>query len=985
MKLRNITVANIKKMLIYIIIIVYVFCFQVLTGLMQDNIKHVYKGASDAAVVLRNLDYQDVKNSGTWAKEAIYRAGALNIIKGYGNKRYGLQTNISKEQAIALCFRMAGREDEAQMAAEVLDNARLDRDKKNNPINMWSDGYLQLAVNEGLISMNDYLDSLDSRFGYLYEEAFKREAPAQRQEIAYWIAKVLNFKPVYEQQHIFNSFKDWKLSDPLKIPYIEAVLQKKIMNGLENGCFNPRKPLTREEAAQIVKNAGDWIFSSLGYKKKNGIIESIDEYKDYSKQIPLGIKTFKIRNNSGQYCSIITEKALYSQKVNEQSGSDQEPYEKELIVYKDGMTGNSALLEVGDRMEYVISDMSVKYINVVDNIPIRHIIGEIKGIDSENSVLNIINYGDLNNFDARKGYLDVLQNKEKGKDEVYIFAGDMDLNVNNFNSGQIAIITLEGNIVTDVRITNSDENNISNQVTGIVEENNYPLGYITLYREDGWGTLPKNGEQLFPDRTFKYNDPESINVYVDSRKSNIKDIEIGDTVFMKFDTQGNITDIRASKNYTIRYGVILKKGRENLIIKYDNGNQQFLDITDHVPVYSPEKRLNYNSLKNGDRVKLILNVNEMYTEIKEIYIQDTRYQITGLYKVLIHYIDNISDKIVVCNMEKLENERWKRIQQKGFYDIQLSEECEFYYDNKETDIESINNDLSRSNAYLAVRKDYGGIEKAVAVSLINNDDKEFIFHDTIDNIYPQRNELKLSNAFKNIRINSQSMVIKHERLVTAANVMLNDQVCIVANADYNTGNYSAEIVKIKDHSADKNLNVFRGRISDIESCINFTVESFSAFEAPVWKYYNTPKTFEITYDTEIFNNLGLINQRSFVDYGEESYSGKSVYIVSKGTEALLVTTAPFGTQYAKGEVFEVITDNDGSTKGYKLMNCAVYNDKHMWTNTENTVVTVLESSIILKNGKIITPEKIIKGDAVKIIGNDESDQAYLIFVNNDGG
>jgi len=70
---------------------------------------------------------------------------------------------------------------------------------------MWSDGYLQLAAGEGLISSQDLQDAFTADQSSLGQEHFKK-APAQRQEVAYWISKVFGIEPVYGQQKIFNSF-----------------------------------------------------------------------------------------------------------------------------------------------------------------------------------------------------------------------------------------------------------------------------------------------------------------------------------------------------------------------------------------------------------------------------------------------------------------------------------------------------------------------------------------------------------------------------------------------------------------------------------------------------------------------------------------------------------------------------------------------------------------------------------------------------------
>ena len=90
----------------------------------QEVPQRILEGVDNASAVLNNIDFNDVRNSGTWATEAIYEVSALGIIKGYGNRTFGRINNVTKEEAIAMIYRAAGREEEAQRTAELLDSER---------------------------------------------------------------------------------------------------------------------------------------------------------------------------------------------------------------------------------------------------------------------------------------------------------------------------------------------------------------------------------------------------------------------------------------------------------------------------------------------------------------------------------------------------------------------------------------------------------------------------------------------------------------------------------------------------------------------------------------------------------------------------------------------------------------------------------------------------------------------------------------------
>jgi len=55
----------------------------------------------------------------------------LDIVKGYGNRVFGRTNNVTKEEAIAIIYRAAGREKDAQLAAEALETARNAEDRSS--------------------------------------------------------------------------------------------------------------------------------------------------------------------------------------------------------------------------------------------------------------------------------------------------------------------------------------------------------------------------------------------------------------------------------------------------------------------------------------------------------------------------------------------------------------------------------------------------------------------------------------------------------------------------------------------------------------------------------------------------------------------------------------------------------------------------------------------------------------------------------------
>ncbi|MDP4094130.1 MAG: S-layer homology domain-containing protein [Bacillota bacterium] len=960
-------------------------------------------GSSNASTVLNNLNYQDVKASNTWAKEAIYESGALDMMKGYGSNTFGLKNTLTKEQAIALAYRLAGREADAQKAAETLDNARAAGDKKINPTSMWSDGYLQLAANEGLISQQDFNDAMAADQTSLDASSFHRGAPAQRQEMAFWIAKTLNLSPQYGQQKIFNNYKDWSKADPIKIPYIEAILQNNIMNGDGSGSFYPTQSITREQAAQIIKNASAVAYPLLKYTKLTGSIEDKANSSVASIGGNTGVSVINIRNSNGKLDQLTVQSAGGKSGINEETGQPVSGNEKEVVVYRNGQIGKSSLLKVGDKVEYIVaSDNSVKFINVISANPgVKYITANIDSVDTTNGMISVTelyssNYSD----DSFSGTGPSVDKSVSGKTATFVYSNNVSVEsgsgkqtITDVQPDTIAELKVQNGIVTAIRLSaNNAINKETGVVNGIVEENNPQLGYITLFNEDGSGTSPEKQNQLILGRTYNYSTQGGLEVQKNQQPASIEDIETGDSVFLRTDEDGNIVSISAADNYITKYGKVISKRPSTLAVKFDDGSQQVLDVPASITVLSNNRLVGYNSLKDGDRVKLLLNEGTNITDLKEITIEGGEHLITNVYKGVVSYINNTSGNLVMQNLQVLNNGKWVKTDQKGFTNIKLSNECAIYLNDVKKDISSINSYARGNEAYIAVMKDYGGTENALMVSFRNTGDTETIYNDSVASAVPGSGSFSLNKQYQNISYGPGSIIIKDNRLVSGSSITDEDMAYVIANKrNYAGDNNYAGVVQIGQRSGSNFINIYRARIQSIDENESFTVESFSQLDGLTWDYQNTPKTFNIKNNTRILDDSGVVAQRDFTGYGDNSYVDKVVYILANDLDAVLISTAPFGNVNVKGDIADISTGS-GSTAGsagtntgsvLTLRNSKVYDlNTNMWTASPDITVNVLQNSIVLKDNQIVDPSALVKGDSVRVIKKDNTatGDGYIIIV-----
>ncbi len=963
-----------------------------------------YTGIEGVSVILNNLSFTDLGNIDENTRRAIYETGALNIFKSYGRRTFGLNDPVQKDEAMAMAYTLAGRESEVQKTGESINSSRPAGERKSDPLEVWQDGALWLAAREGIISANDLNDALLQDQSDLPQGSFNRNDPVTRQEFAAWLAKVLKLQPISDQQKLFNSYRDWMRADPDKIPYIEAMLQNDIMSGDDRGYFYPLQAVTRRQAVEIARNASRYHLTSLKLIK-TGTIEKITVKKDFSSEGPADVKILDVRNSNG-YLHRITLRipaANSGMNVNGINDTIASQGENDLVVLKGEVLGNSSLLKTGDRIEYILSqDNTVRFVYVFSSAnEIRYLLARINGIDRENLKLDVTQISELEypnvdlgtgseSFDINSGQIDAIYTYSNN---IEVYEGDSRSDIKNIAPGITAILTVRGdNMVTGLKAVELNLGKVQQGiVAGIVEDNNPQLGYITLYNEDGTGISPQARRQMLLRRTFIYYDTYGIEVLKDGQKAGIDDVEPGDSVFLQLDDDGYVKAISAVSNYTVRYGRVISKRPSGITVRFENGNSQVLSVDDSVIVVADGRLSDYSNVKDGDRVKLILHITPRSTKVKEIVVEDSRHYMTGIYKGQVLYINPMSNTVVLQNLEAFDRGRWVKGGQNLFTGIKLADEYSLYFRGREISLKESDR-LGGLNAYIAVQKDYGGEEKAVVVSFMNGYDAEVTYDDSVRSVAYGSGEIRLFKENRSIKYDEGSIIIKDGRLVTGSSIEQSDTVYVSAVRDYSSSNFYAGVIQIEKRSGGSGFDIYRGRIRSIEEGRSFTVESFSRFEGNSWKYFNTPKTFNITYDTRLLDENGVASMGNFVGYGENSYLGKVVYIVASDLESVVISTAPFGPEgtTVKGTVYEMAggsTGEEGTVTEepdeLKIYDTAVYDAaRDEWKDGSEMTLSILKNSIILKDGRIIRPSEIKKGDRVKVYrkGSGSIGEAYIILV-----
>lgn len=954
-------------------------------SIAADTPSVVYSGDTEASATLGGMKYTDVGRN-NWSAEAIYESGALGIVQGYNGSatRFARTTAMTKEEAIATVYRAAGREAEAQQLGITINNARTGKSRKTDPMEVLYDGFLQLAANEGLITAQNLSDAFNYDQTSLTAESFKRKGPAQRQEMLYWLAKTLGIQPASPNRELLN-YSDWRSIDPDKLGYMEAMLRDGIMSG-SGGRINPRQSVTREQGAQFVKNTESYILGALKYGKSLGVIKDIIPTKDYSGNVTVTGKNILVTVSDGTPVSIVTSAGTSTAAggKNENSGAKLGGQKKELVVYKNGVIGDSSLLSKGDRIQYITDSANiVKYVNIISNVKdVKYPAVQVSGIDRTNRLLNAVELFEMDYPDLKSISGDQFK-WSNTETTTYRIAPNASVTINGVKSdlsgitdGVTAILTVDGNnLVKAIQCVdlgiNAEARNI---VRGIVEENNPDLGYLTLYNEDGSGT----GSGDTPLRTYNYVDQNKTEVLRNHKPVKADMIQAGDTAYIRLDQDGDIASVSAVENYTTSYGKVISKLPSKIAVEYEDGSQQVLTVGSDVIVIRDKLLVGFKALRDGDRVRLLLNDNGKSTDLKEITIEGDEHYISNIYKGTIAKIDDMSDKITVMGMQVFNRGSWEYTPRKGATVLPFAGDFKIYSGDTVLDIDEANKLLYSNEAYIAVEKTYGGEEKAVVLSYRNSLDTQVpTVSDTIVNAVSGAGSFMLSRENRKVSFSDGSIVVKYGRLVSGNSLSDNDAAYFALNRDYSTGDYYASVVKVDEPRISGDPVIYRGRISAINDEKDFTLESFSELTGTSWKYSNTPKTFNITLDTRVLDDAGVLNISDFKGYGSDSYLKRTVYVVADGINAVLISTAPYGIENIKGTVYSV------SSNSISLRNTVIYDSAtYMWKSGGDAVINLLKNTVIIKNGSVINSSGIVKGDEVRVVKKDTAPNGdgYIIFV-----
>ena len=140
-----------------------------------------YYGTPAINALYTNASFNDISQH--WARASIYRMAALGVIRDSGDA-YRPEALASKEDTLGALMRLGELEGMAQQTWVA-------PEEEAGFQNLWGANYVAWAQGKGIITAEE-------------RATLNWKNPATREELAYWMARILNFPPVYgrEQQAV---------------------------------------------------------------------------------------------------------------------------------------------------------------------------------------------------------------------------------------------------------------------------------------------------------------------------------------------------------------------------------------------------------------------------------------------------------------------------------------------------------------------------------------------------------------------------------------------------------------------------------------------------------------------------------------------------------------------------------------------------------------------------------------------------------------
>ncbi len=921
-----------------------------------EQVQNIYTGSTENTDKIQNLKFDDIQGN-TFA-ESIIRMGAFNVIKGE-NSSYNPNDLVTNEEVIAFLVRMNGLENEALTAAETI------RAENEELSNLWSLGYLNVAVQMGLLQQRDFNQALSTDQASLDPDtSFLRADPVKREQLAVWLYDMIRLNdplayPLDETVQSVLTFNDYGDISVENIQKIEAITSSGVMSGTSDNTFSPNGTVTRGEVAEILSNVDSYYYAQMGYEEKSGTVGAVKVEIDQNIIGREANADVYVRNSYG---AVDVLRNYFNNDLSPQTKSANAP------VYRGGTVYGLSSLLPDDTIEYVVDTENNKiiYVQVVEqSTPSQNAQGKLLNVDFTNNTLTIIDSNEVS-------YIYPIASSEIDENGLYI--DRKKYTVGEIPIGSTVELELLNNVALNIKYIGEDV--LIDEFRAIVLENNPQLGYMIVIDNDGKRHNMKyysndiivEKQQYYDiDDEIGYIDEVFPSFEYDPRDTFISEVEVGDIVFIRpyEDDTLTIQSISATTNYTMKYGqikqIVPTENTTNILVEFENGATSYYEVPNNSPITKDGKFLNRNDIMVGDYAKFLVNqaiISPGYVEesVKEIVVEGSANYVNSIIKGNVIGYDAIQNNLLVDNTRVLTAGNWSNYN--GIESLKINKNIEIYNNGERTSMDYLNRYLREGTAYVAVKNSYSG-DEVKKVSVYSGRD-ELLDRDTVVTSSPT-GDFILLNGYRQVSSDDGTIVVRHGRLIDNNNIQPYDYGSVALNG----GNH-ASVVEILDKPNDGGKMIARGRILSVDEGDSFSVKSMVVLEDTDWIYTPVEREFEIDQNTVFLINNQVLPYDEFIAYTTTTQIDNVYNIVSNGIYAEVVTDSVYAKHSIRGTVYE-------TADGTILLNDVLYrdidsNDWDTLSDLNNTAtVNVAFNSIVTKNGQVIKATDLIKGEQVLVM------------------
>lgn len=439
----------------------------------------------------------------------------------------------------------------------------------------------------------------------------------------------------------------------------------------------------------------------------------------------------------------------------------------------------------------------------------------------------------------------------------------------------------------------------------------------------------------------------------------------------------------------VRNGTVKKIDRNQLIITLPTGVEETYFTTSATTASKKNSVVPLDVLYEGDHVNLYFD--EFDTPlISRIEIEGDSVEIKDIYKGRINIVDKYNDVLILGEVEVFRNGNWEKVS--GSLRMPFTVDTPVYSSGQQLSYNNIQ--YYRGRTVYAAVKDYFGSDRIER--MVIKSQYESIYNDKIEEINWYADAFELTNK-RNLTFNEGTMVIKSGRLVDR--YAINPKSDAFIAADGGSTAQTADLIYIYNEDLNNSnigqRRIYSGRLDEVQQGKVVTKELFY-LDRNEWKSYGDTKEFYFDNDTIIFDaeNNRQITQEEFysgeyaVDENADSYKlyGKqdwNAYFYNDGdriTHVLLQKSMDslLRQRITNGIVESIENDPQVGWSFYIRNGSDWSSQKSKWMARKSTTRINGQTSMIIKNGRLISPTELLPNDRLYIVRDDFKAKVVIV-------